>query len=263
MNQLADPAPGRPAGISAEEWQLRQDLAACCQLADVYGMSDMAGTHISARLPGPDHVFLLNPFGAFLEEVTASSLIKVDLEGRVLVGAPHQLNRAGFTIHSAVHMNNLDIVCVMHTHAMACVGVSMQQDGLLPLSQKALLMWDFVRYHDFEGAALNLDERARIVADLGPEGRAMLLRNHGALSVGNSVAEAFCWMYKLEMACRHQIDALSGGHPLNTLSAQTVQHCAAQGRALIGPGGQAETGTLEWPALLRKLERERGTSWRN
>lgn len=250
-------------GMSEAEWALRVELAACCQLADLYGMSDMAGTHISARVPGPEHHFLLNSFGTFFEEVTAASLIKVNLDGQVVDGDARQLNQAGFVIHSAIHMSDPDIVCVMHTHTRATIGVGIQKDGLLPLSQKALLMWDFLRYHDFEGAALDMSERERLVRDLGPEGRAMLLRNHGALSTGCSVAEAFCWMYRLEVACQYQIDALAGNRELQWPGVETVQHTAAQGRKLIGPGGPAECGKLEWPALLRKLERERGTSYRS
>jgi ribulose-5-phosphate 4-epimerase/fuculose-1-phosphate aldolase len=247
---------------SAEEWKLRCELAACYQLADLYGMSDMAGTHISARLPGPDHHFLLNRFGMFFDEITASSLIKVDLEGNVMGAKPEHLNPAGFVIHSAIHLADPDLVCVMHTHTRANSGVSMQVEGLLPLSQKALLMWDFVRYHDFEGQALDNDERERIVADLGPEGRAVILRNHGGLTVGRSVAEAFCWMYRLEAACRYQIDALSGGRELKWLSTEMVEKTARQGRKAFGPGGFAEVGKLEWGALIRKLERDRGTSYR-
>lgn len=259
--EVQPPTGGMP-GITAREWQLRVELAACCQLADIYGMSDMAGTHISALIPGTGNHFLLNPFGSFFEEVTASSLIKVDLEGNVLTGRPEQLNRAGFTIHSAIHMHDPELICVMHTHTRAIIGVGMQKDGLLPLSQKALLMLDFLRYHDFEGAALDLDERARLVRDMGPDGRAMILRNHGALSCGRSVAEAFCWMYRLEVACQYQIDALSGNRELQGLTQETIRHTAEQGRYLLGPGGPAECGKLEWAALLRKLERERGTSYR-
>ena len=256
------PAVSSVSDMTQKEWDLRVELAACCQLADLYGMSDMAGTHISARIPGPENHFLLNSFGTFFDEVTASSLIKVDFAGKVLDGHASQLNRAGFTIHSAIHMSEPDLICVMHTHTRAVIGVGMQKDGLLPLNQKPLLMWDFLRYHDFEGAALDHDERPRIVQDLGPEGRAMILRNHGALTVGRSVAEAFCWMYKLEMACQYQVDALAGNRELIQLSTQTIQHTAAQGRILLGAGGPAECGKLEWPGLLRKLARDRGTSYK-
>ena len=222
------------AQFSEEEWRVRCELAACYQLIDLYGMSDMAGTHVSARVPGPEHHFLLNPFGMFFDEITASSLIKVDQDGNVVDGAADQLNPAGFVIHSAVHMANHELVCVAHTHTRANNAVAMQKDGLLPLSQKALLLWDFVRYHDFEGAALDLDERSRLVRDLGDNGRVVILRNHGAMTVGASVAEAFVWMVRLEQACRFQIDGLSGGRELNWITDKTVEHTARQGRKILG-----------------------------
>ena len=254
---------GAPKGMTAEEWRLRCDLAACYQLTDLYGWSDMAGTHISARVPGPEHHFLLNPFGMFFDEITASSLIKVDLNGNLVgEGDASQLNPAAFVIHSAVHMSDPDLICVMHTHARFITAIAMQKDGLLPLSQKALLMWDVLRYHDFEGAALNLDERERIVRDLGSDGRAVILRNHGSLTVGRTVAEAFCWTYRLDAACKYQIDALAGNRQLQWLQPETVRHTAAQGKKILGPGGFAECGKLEWEGLLRKLERDRGTSYR-
>lgn len=253
---------GRPPGMEATEWQLRCELAACYRLTDMYGMSDLAGTHISVRLPGPGNVFLLNPLGTFFDEMTASALIKVDLEGRVLGSAAALLNPAGFVIHSAIHMADHALTCVLHTHTRATIGVGMQADGLLPLTQKAIVMRHVTRYHDFEGAALNPGERERIVRDLGPEGRVMFLRNHGALSVGRTVAEAWAWMYRLEAACRYQIDGLSGGRPLHRLSPEVVAHTAAQGRTILGPGGYAEVGALEWPGLIRKLEREHGSSYR-
>lgn len=252
----------RPADMAADEWQLRCELAACYQLTDLYGMSDMAGTHISVRLPGPEHQFLLNPLGMFFDEITASSLIKVDLAGRVVQGHASQLNPAGFVIHSAVHQHDPDLVCVMHTHTRANNAIGMQADGLLPLTQKALLMWHALRYHDFEGAAVATEERERIVRDLGPEGRAMILRSHGALTVGRSVAEAFSWMYRLEAACRYQVDGLSGDRPLHWLSDALVAHTVEQGRRILGPGGYAECGLLEWAGLLRKLERDRGSAFR-
>ena len=244
------------------EWHMRCELAACYQLTDLYGMSDMAGSHISVRLPGPEGHFLFNPLGMFFDEITASSLIKVDLEGRVIGGNVEQLNPAGFVIHSAVHMHDETLTCVMHTHTRATNAIAMQAEGLLPLTQKALLMLDVIRYHDFEGAALDNEERQRILKDLGPEGRILILRNHGAMTVGRSVAETFCWMYRLEAACRYQVDGLSGGLPLRWLAPETVSHTAAQGRRVLGQGGFAEVGKLEWPALLRKLERERGCSYR-
>ena len=161
-----------PAGMSAAEWQVRCELAACYQLTDLYGMSDMAATHISARVPGPEEHFLLNPFGMLFDEITASSLIKADVEGNVVSGgSSKQMNFAGFVIHSAIHMAKPELTCVMHTHTRANNGVAMLKEGLLPLSQKALLMYHYIRYHDFEGAALNLGERERIVADMSDDGR--------------------------------------------------------------------------------------------
>ncbi len=255
-------ANGAPAGISAEEWAVRCELAACYQLTDLYGMSDLAGTHISARVPGPEDHFLLNPFGYLFDEITASSLIKVDVKGNVVAGKSEQLNFAGFVIHSAIHMERPELVCVMHTHTRANNGVGMQKEGLLPISQKALLMYHFVRYHDFEGAAFNLGERERILADMGEDGRAMILRNHGALTVGRSIGEAFVWMYKLEMACQHQVDGLSGNRELHWPTQEVQDLTIQQGRDLFKPGGHAEAGRLEWGGLLRKLERQRGTGYR-
>lgn len=266
---LTEPA----AGISAEEWQLRCDLAACYQLTDLYGMSDFFGTHISARVAGPEDHFLLNPFGVLFDQITASSLIKVDLNGDVVAGETDQLNYAGFVIHSAVHMARPDLICVMHTHTDANNGVGMQKEGLLPITQKALLLWHGLRYHDFEGAAFDLDERGRLLRDLGDEGRCMILRNHGALTVGRSIPEAFNWMTRLETACRQQIAGMAGGRELNYLSEEVIQKTIEQGRAGLMGGMGASNNTMTrtmgkrlqgrttWESLIRKLERERGTSY--
>ena len=254
-----------PPGMTEEEWQTRCDLAAAYQLVDLYGMSDLAGTHISARLPGPEHHFLLNPLGILFDQITASSLITVDMSGTVVGGDAKKLNPAGFVIHSAVHMARPDLTCVLHTHTRANNGVGAVEEGLLPLTQKACSIMHFLRYHDYEGAALDLDERDRIVRDLGDEGRAVLLRNHGALTVGRSIAEAWVWNYRLEMACRMQVDAMScvaGGLTMKRLSDETVARTIEQGRQVLSPGGALPAGELEWPSLLRKLERERGTSYR-
>jgi ribulose-5-phosphate 4-epimerase/fuculose-1-phosphate aldolase len=252
-----------PPGMSAEEWRLRCELAACCQLTDLYGMSDMAATHISVSLPGPEHHFLVNPLGTFFDEMTASALLKVDLHGQVVEGDRSALNPAGFIIHSAIHMAQTDLVCVMHTHTRANNAVAMQAEGLRPLSQKACVMLDFLGYHDYEGAALDEDERERLVRDLGPEGRVLVLRNHGALTVGRSVGEAFCWMHRLETACKFQIDGLAGNVALHPLSEATIAHTRAQGRRMLASGGFLECGKVEWPGLLRKLARERGSAWRS
>ena len=251
----------QPEEMNIEEWRLRCDLAACFQLTDLYGMSDLISTHISVALPGPQHHFLLNPLGVLFDEMTASSLLKVDLHGNVIEGDPKLMNPAGFIIHSAVHMAATDLVCVMHCHTRANNAIAMQAAGLRPLSQKAAVMLDFLGYHDYEGAALDEDERTRLVRDLGP-GRVLILRNHGAMTVGRSVSEAFCWMHRLETACSYQIDGMAGGVPLHELSQETIDHTRAQGRKMLGQGGFLEVGRLEWPALLRKLERERGASYR-
>ena len=256
-------AEGAPAHMDPAEWRLRCELAACYQLTDLYGMSDLASTHISVALPGPEHHFLVNPLGVLFDEMTASALLKVDMDGRVVDGDASLLNPAGFIIHSAIHMAQTDIVCVMHSHTRANNAIAMQAMGLRPLSQKACVMLDFVRYHDYEGAALDEDERERLVRDLGPEGRVLILRNHGALTVGRTVGEAFCWMLRLETACKYQIDGTAGGAPLHELSEATIQHTRAQGRKFLGPGGFLETGRVEWPGLLRKLERERGSAYRS
>jgi ribulose-5-phosphate 4-epimerase/fuculose-1-phosphate aldolase len=254
-------AAARPDGMSPDEWRLRCDLAACFQLTDLFGMSDLVSTHISVRLPGPEHHFLLNPLGALFDEMTATSLLKVDLDGKVIEGDPELLNPAGFIIHSAVHMAASDLVCVMHCHTRANNAVAMQAAGLRPLTQKAAVMLDFVGYHDYEGAALDEDERSRLVRDLGG-GRVLILRNHGAMTVGRSVGEAFCWMHRLETACKYQIDGMAGGVTLHQLSQETIDHTRTQGRKMLGPGGFLEVGRMEWPGLLRKLERERGTAYR-
>jgi ribulose-5-phosphate 4-epimerase/fuculose-1-phosphate aldolase len=245
------------------EWQLRCELAACYQLTDLYGMSDLASTRISVMLPGPAHHLLVNPLGVLFDEMRASDLLKVDLQERVIEGDPALLNPAGFAIHSAIHMAQSNVVCVMHSHTRANNAIAMEEAGLRPLSQKACVMLDFVRYHDYEDAALDEDERERLVRDLGPDGRVLILRNHGALTVGRTLGEAFCWMLRLETACKFQIDGQAGGQALHELSEATIQHTRAQGRKMLGPGGFLETGKVEWPGLLRKLERERGTSYRS
>ncbi len=249
-----------PDGMAVEEWQLRVDLAAAYRLAAIYGWTDLNNTHFSARVPGTDNHFLLNPFGLFFDEITASSLIKVDHEGTVLGESDYPANPAGFIIHGAVHMGVSNAHCIIHTHSRFGTAVAMQKHGLLPSSQKALTVMGWVGYHDFEGPALNADERPRIVSDLGDR-RILVLRNHGLLSVGETIGEAFVWMYRIETACRMQIDALSGGAELYPLSEETQQHSIQTGLSMYGKGGFIEAG-LEWPALLRQLERIDGTGYR-
>ncbi len=250
MDSMAD---GRPVGMSAGEWQARCDLAAAYRLCALYGWTDLNNTHISARLPGTDDSFLLNPFGMFFEEITASSLIVVDREGNVQSESDHGANLAGFVIHGAIHTAMPHLHFIMHTHSRYGVAVAMQECGLLPASQKALTVMGWLGYHDFEGTATDTDERPRIVHDLGDR-RVLMLRNHGLLTVGETMGEAFVWMYRIETACRHQIDAQAGGAPLREISPATQEKTVAAGKSMYGPGGFIEVGR-EWPALLRQLER--------
>ncbi len=236
--------------VSAEEWQTRVDLAACYRIVAMHGWDDLVFTHISARVPGPEEHFLINPYGMLFEEITASSLIKVDLSGEKVVDSPHPINPAGFVIHSAVHHARQDVECVLHTHTRAGVAVSAQVEGLLPLSQISLFPYSTLAYHDYEGIALNDAEKPRLVADLG-EKHALILRNHGLLTVGATIPDAFLMMYALETACQTQIMAQSSGAVLNQVAAPIVAGIRAQAEQVTrGLGGQ-----LAWPGLLRKLDR--------
>ena len=236
--------------VSAEEWQTRVDLAACYRLVALYGWDDLVFTHLTARVPGPEHHFLINPYGMLFEEVTASGLVKVDLSGSKVMPSPYEINPAGFVIHSAVHAARADAQCVMHLHTDAGVAVSAQKDGLLPISQNALFPLAALAYHDYEGVALREEEKARLVGDLGPR-TFMILRNHGTLTVGPSVADAFLAMFVLERACRIQVLAQSGGREVIRVPDAVLAGIAAQGQAATrGLGGQ-----LAWPGLLRKLDR--------
>ena len=199
--------------VSLEEWKLRVDLAAAYRLVSLYGWSDLVFTHISARIPGPEHQFLINPYGLLFEEITASSLIRIDQQANKLHDSPYPVNPAGFTIHSCVHAAREDAGCVMHTHSRAGIAVSAKKEGLLPISQQSTFVLPSLAYHGYEGVALRDDEKPRLAADLG-DARFLILRNHGLLTVGTSVAEAFLGMYTLENACRIQIDAQSGGSEL-------------------------------------------------
>jgi ribulose-5-phosphate 4-epimerase/fuculose-1-phosphate aldolase len=235
--------------VSAEEWQARVDCAALYRLVALYGWDDMIFTHISMRVPGPEHHFLINPYGMFFEEITASSLVKVDLEGNIVSTTPYYINPAGFTIHSAIHGAREDALCVIHLHTDAGVGVSAQKDGLLPISQNALLVIPKLAYHEYEGVALNLDERERLVRDIGDK-NLMLLRNHGTLSVGMNAADAFVGIFFLERACAEQVAALSGGRDQILIAPE-----AAQQEALGPSKGLPMVSGLAWPGLKRKLDR--------
>jgi ribulose-5-phosphate 4-epimerase/fuculose-1-phosphate aldolase len=243
--------------VSEEEWQARLDLAAAYRLVAFFGWDDLVFTHISARVPGPDHHFLINPYGMMFEEITASSLVKVDLYGNMMMETPYQINPAGFTIHSAVHAAREDALCVMHLHTRHGVAVSAQKQGLLPISQQSLIALASVAYHDYEGLALNEDEKPRLVADLG-EKKYLILRNHGLLTVGTSAADAFLSMYNLERSCEVQILAQSGGVELIPI-ADSILGAIEQQVNLVTQGLGAD---LVWPGLLRKLDRI-DSSYRN
>jgi ribulose-5-phosphate 4-epimerase/fuculose-1-phosphate aldolase len=236
--------------VSEEEWKVRVELAALYRLVALYGWDDMIYTHISARIPGPEHHFLINPYGMFFGEMTASSLVKIDLEGHILQETPYFINPAGFTIHSAVHAARDDAHFVMHLHSDQGVAVSAQKDGLLPLSQHALIVLPRLAYHDYEGIALNLDERERLVADLGDTKTLMLLRNHGTLAVGQSAADCWTGMFYLERACKQQVMALSAGRENVMIAPQAAQD-EVKSQVSRGIGG-----ALAWPGALRRLDRE-------
>jgi len=240
--------------ISEAEWQARVDLAAAYRLVDLFGWSDLLGTHLSVRVPGEGHQFLINPYGLLFDEITASSLVKVDEEGKILSPTEYDINPAGFVIHSAVHMALPDIMCVMHTHTQAGVGVATQKQGLLPLTQHALAVIAVTGYHDYEGIATDPGERERIVRDLG-DNRVLILRNHGLLTVGRSVAEAFVWMYRAERACRMQLAFQQSGAEPAEIPQEVQRVTIERNRIANSPEGHRPIGRKEWPALLRKLDR--------
>jgi len=246
----AEEIPSLEGNVSEEEWQVRVDLAATYRLVAHQGWDDMIFTHISARVPGPKHHFLINPYGLLFEEITASSLVKIDMEGEKLQDSPYPVNPAGFTIHSALHMNREDANCVIHLHTDDGVAVSAQADGLLPLGQHAMMLGNDVAYHDYEGIALDLDERERLVKDIGDK-HVMILRNHGTLALGKSCPEAFVRMFYLERACTMQIRALAGGAKTNWPNQGVPEKTARQAE----PGFDGLMGALAWPALLRKVDR--------
>jgi ribulose-5-phosphate 4-epimerase/fuculose-1-phosphate aldolase len=242
--------------LSSEEWQARVELAAAYRLCAIMGWSDMISTHLSCRVPGRHDQFLINPYGLMFEEITASSLLKIDVEGNKLSDSPYNANRAGFVIHSAVHMGRADANCVMHLHTNYGTAVSMQKQGLVPLSQQALTVMSLLKYHSYEGVAFDTGERERLLKDLGQDGAMLILRNHGTLTLGETVGEAFARMNRLERACRLQVLALSGGAEPNAVAQEVVDHAMAQGPQIYGKGGQSAGGALVWSALLRKLDRE-------
>ncbi|MGE0828566.1 MAG: class II aldolase/adducin family protein [Hyphomonadaceae bacterium] len=238
--------------VSAEEWQARVELAALYRLVALYGWDDLVFTHISIRVPGPEHHFLINPYGMLFEEITASSLVKIDLEGQIVSQTNAFVNAAGFTIHSAIHAAREDAICVIHLHTDAGTAVAAQKHGLLPLTQHGLIALPHVAYHDYEGVAFNHDERPRLVADLGDK-RLMILRNHGTLAVGENAGDAFMGIFYLERACAQQVMALSAGRENVLLGAPDIQE-VVKGQMPVAMMKAA--GWLAWPGLLRKVARE-------
>lgn len=229
------------------ERDVRVQLAACYRLIAHFGMDDLVYTHISARVPGNQGQFLINPYGLMFNEITASSLVKIDYDANIVDESPYEVNRAGFVIHSAIHMDRPDVNCVLHTHTRAGIAISCLKEGLLPLNQISVGFHNRVAYHDYEGVATNLDERERLVRDLG-EKPVMILRNHGLLTTGDTVPEAFQRMYYLEQSCRIQSDVMASGGKMNLVSEATAEYTAKQFDQMR-PRGQRE-----WPALLRLLD---------
>jgi ribulose-5-phosphate 4-epimerase/fuculose-1-phosphate aldolase len=240
--------------VSPEEWKARVDLAACYRLVDIYGLSDMAANHISARIPGEHGTYLINAYGMMYEEITASSLLKVDHDGNILTSPDfgdlgYGINRAGAVIHSAIHEARDDVGCVIHTHSWASMAISSLECGLLPLTQTAMRFLK-VRYHDYQGVVLNNEEKESLVADLGTA-EALILRNHGALTVGRTIAEAFNWMHRLELSCYSQLAAMACNTPFSKVPEDVLEETWNN----YQPGTRRPFGVMEWPALLRKLDR--------
>lgn len=236
--------------VSEAEWAERVKLAACYRLVALYGWDDLIFTHISARVPGSEHHFLINPFGMLFEEITASSLVKVDLSGNKVMDSPYSINPAGFTIHSAVHANREDAKCVLHIHSINGVAVSAQKEGVLPISQQSIFVLSSLAYHNYEGVALNEDEKPRLVADLGDK-NFFMLRNHGLITVADNIADAFLFMYIFESTCMIQVRAQAGGGELIPIDPRIIAGARMQAAQVTKSAG----GSLAWPGLLRKLDR--------
>ena len=236
--------------VSAAEWQARVELAACYRLVDAFGMTDLIYNHITLRVPGTEYL-LINLYGLLYREITASSLVKIDPEGSIVwkPDTAYGINRSGFVIHGAIHAARPDVQCVIHTHTRAGMAVSAMKCGLLPLNQTAIRFDGHIGYHNYEGPAIDLAERERIVSGLGPHD-ALILRSHGLLTCGPNVPQAFNTMYQLEMACRAQVDAIAGGAELIIPAAEVLAHTAH----LYRPETRRPYGILEWPAMLRLLD---------
>jgi ribulose-5-phosphate 4-epimerase/fuculose-1-phosphate aldolase len=236
--------------VSAQEWEQRVSLAAAYRLVARFGWDDLIFTHLSARVPGGEHHFLINPYGMTFDEITASSLVKVDLDGNKVMDAPHEINPAGFTIHSAIHAAREDAHCVLHVHSVNGAAVSAQKDGVLPVSQQSMFVLSSLGYHDYEGVALREDEKPRLVRDLGTK-TFFMLRNHGLITVAENVPDAFVFMYTFEAACMIQVRAQSGGGELVHIDPRIIATAQEQAETVT----ESAIGALAWPALLRKLDR--------
>lgn len=236
--------------MDSNEQALRTDLAACYRLMALYGWDDLVFTHISARVPGPDHAFLINPYGMLFEEITASSLLKVDADGVLLEPSDYPVNPAGFVIHSAIHAAREDVSCVLHSHTPAGIAVGAQPGGLLPISQQATIAVASLGYHNYEGIALLDAEKPRLVNDLGMKS-SLILRNHGLLTVGETIADAFLFMYNLQKSCEIQVLAQAGGGDLITVHPAILAGVEANLELVLKGMG----GNIAWPALLRRLDR--------
>jgi ribulose-5-phosphate 4-epimerase/fuculose-1-phosphate aldolase len=245
------------AEVSAEEWQARCDLAACYRLVDSYGMTDLIYNHITAQIPGRKDELLINLYGLLYKEITASSLVRISVEGDILwkPDTDYGINKSGYVIHGAIHKARPDVACVLHTHTRAGIAVSAMKCGLLAMSQTSIRFVGHLGYHDYEGPAIDLAERERLVRDLGPHD-AMILRNHGLLTCGATIQQAFNTMYQLELSCRAQVDAMSSGTELVLPHKEVLEKTAY----LYQPGARRPYGVLEWPAMLRRLEAESKTS---
>jgi ribulose-5-phosphate 4-epimerase/fuculose-1-phosphate aldolase len=252
MNYATD-FPSIKDRVSAAEWQARLELAACYRLIDKYDMTDLIYNHITARIPGTEDHLLINLYGLLYKEITASSLVKMTVEGDVLwkPDTEYDINKSGYVIHGAIHKARPEVQCVIHTHTRAGIAVSAMKCGLLPLSQTSIRFVDHIGYHGYEGPAINLDEREQIVADLGAHD-ALIMNNHGLLTCGPSVPQAFNTMYQLELSCRSQVDAMAARTELAMPGENVLAHTAH----LYQPGTRRPYGVLEWPAMLRRLEAE-------
>lgn len=238
------------SSVSDAEWDVRVNLAACYRLVAYFKWDDLIFTHISARVPGSDHHFLINPYGMMFNEITASSLVKVDLAGNKVMESEYNINPAGFTIHSAIHAAREDAQCVLHTHSLNGVAVSTQKNGVLPISQQSIFVLSSLAYHSYEGVALNDDEKPRLVADLGDKNY-LMLRNHGLLTLAPTIQDAFLFMYLFEAACTIQVRAQSGGEELIPIDARIIAGAQQQAKQVTSGKG----GLLPWPGLLRMLDK--------